>query len=305
MDDILETALADLAARYPLIAKGIFDPQKADASLVEQSKRVLADFMVGKESADLGSALDAFAKISFDFLRLQARFLKSGRYKSDDAEALIRDLYLNSEKMEGYYLDGLFLTYAFWPNHVRILRFYQERFLSAQGRGGALLEVGVGHGLMALATLRQVADISLTGLDVSPAALSYSARLLARHGIDSGRYWLHEVDVMNPDRMAGLPVPDGGWEGAICCEVVEHVMDPAALLSRINSMLRPGGRLFMTTVANIEAEDHVYLFASSEEIRKLTTDCGFVTIDELSLPLPGFDVDSRQPLNYAAILTKQ
>jgi 2-polyprenyl-3-methyl-5-hydroxy-6-metoxy-1,4-benzoquinol methylase len=304
MNDLLDQALAELAARYPLIVNGVVDPQRTEEQLVRQSQQILADFMADKEPSALTVGLDAFAKISFDFLRLQSRFLKSGRYKRDDAEALIRDLYRNSEKMEGYYLDGLFLTYAFWPNHAQILRFYQESFLAAQKSDGPLLEVGIGHGLMALLTLRNLAGITLTGLDVSPAALVYAQRLLSRHGISANGYSLHEVDVMNEEDMASVSTPEGGWSGAICCEVVEHVMNPRALLTRIYAMLRPGAQFFMTTVVNIEAEDHVYLFENSEQIRELTAKCGFNTEKELILTLPGFDAGPRQPLNYAAILTR-
>jgi 2-polyprenyl-3-methyl-5-hydroxy-6-metoxy-1,4-benzoquinol methylase len=100
-------------------------------------------------------------------------------------------------------------------------------------------------------------------------------------------------------------MPDGGWSGAVCCEVLEHIMHPELLLARISEVLRPGALFFVSTVANIEAEDHIYLFENADQIRELINTSGFVIKAELILPLPGFAQDARQPLNYAAIVSKE
>jgi 2-polyprenyl-3-methyl-5-hydroxy-6-metoxy-1,4-benzoquinol methylase len=304
MEDMFTKARAEITAKYPLIANGLVDHKSADAAVIAQSKEIITDFITHKGREALSGGLDAFSKISLDFIRLQSRFIRSGKYRTQDAEEMIRDLYQNSEKMEGYYLDGLFLSYAFWPNHAQMLQFYKNRFLANQKDKKSCLEIGVGHGLMALSMLRNLKDLSYTGVDVSPAALKYVQRLMERQNIDSNRFALHEVNVMSAKKMAQVDKPEGGFSYAVCCEVLEHVMQPETLLNRIHDQIQPKAEIFLTTVVNIEAEDHVYLFKNIEQIRELTTLCRFQIKEELALPLPGFPEGPGQPFNYAAVLTK-
>ncbi|MBF0357944.1 MAG: class I SAM-dependent methyltransferase [Magnetococcales bacterium] len=304
MEDLFTKARAEIAAKYPLIANGLVDHNNAAPEVITQSKKIIADFITHKGNDALSGGLDAFSKISLDFIRLQSRFIRSGKYRAQDAEEMIRDLYQNSEKMEGYYLDGLFLSYAFWPNHAQMLQFYKNRFLANQQEKKSCLEIGVGHGLMALSMLRNLTDVAYTGVDVSPAALKYVQRLMERQKIDSNRFALHEVNVMSARKMANISKPDGGFSYAVCCEVLEHVMQPETLLNRIHDQIQPEAELFLTTVVNIEAEDHVYLFKNTEQIRELTDMCRFQIKEELVLPLPGFPEGPSQPFNYAAVLTK-
>ena len=43
-----------------------------------------------------------------------------------------------------------------------------------------------------------------------------------------------------------LPFPDGRFDGVICLEVLEHVPDPALVMSEIARVLRPGGRAWIS-----------------------------------------------------------
>jgi SAM-dependent methyltransferase len=56
------------------------------------------------------------------------------------------------------------------------------------------------------------------------------------------------------------PVPDATYDTVLCSEVLEHVADPAAALSEIHRVLKPGGRLVLTVpfLGRLHEEPHDY-----------------------------------------------
>jgi 2-polyprenyl-3-methyl-5-hydroxy-6-metoxy-1,4-benzoquinol methylase len=56
------------------------------------------------------------------------------------------------------------------------------------------------------------------------------------------------------------PVPDAAYDTVLCSEVLEHVADPGAALAEIGRVLKPGGRLVLTTpfLGRLHDEPHDY-----------------------------------------------
>jgi 2-polyprenyl-3-methyl-5-hydroxy-6-metoxy-1,4-benzoquinol methylase len=293
--------LAWFRQRYPEIAGGLLLGGSDPDPELEGYARAVVGFLARKceaEGRSVDQALEAVARISFDFLRLQPRFMRTGRYRSAQSAPLVERIYSRKDVMEGYYLDGLLLTYAFWTNHAALYRYFVRGFLPRLPREARVLEIGVGHGLMALTLLRELPRARYEGLDISAFSLSYAAGLLSANAVGLDRVSLREEDA---SRRKARPAAE--WDAVLCCEVLEHVEDPAGLLETVRARLRPRGEAFITTVANVEAEDHIYRFEDEDHIRRLVGEAGLRIESELVLPLRGFEEAHPRPLNYGAVLS--
>jgi 2-polyprenyl-3-methyl-5-hydroxy-6-metoxy-1,4-benzoquinol methylase len=102
--------------------------------------------------------------------------------------------------------------------------------LGTQGlRGLVVADVGCGGGSF----LDLLVGLAQETIAIEPARL-YAASLSRRH-----RYFPYCGDA--------LPDYSGKIDLAVCFEVLEHVADPPRLLREIRDLLKPGGRLFLST----------------------------------------------------------
>lgn len=108
------------------------------------------------------------------------------------------------------------------------------RFVRGLGRAEAALDLGCGDGRLAAA----LDAGQLTLADVSRMALDRAA----------GRLPQARAVELEPD--APLPLDDGAFDLVLCAETIEHVRDAQLLLSEARRVLRPGGRLALTTPAH-------------------------------------------------------
>jgi len=101
-----------------------------------------------------------------------------------------------------------------------------------------VLDVGCGGGLLSEAMA--AAGARVTGIDLAPDLLKI-ARL---HRLESGvavDYALSSVETLAAGRPAGFDV-------VTCMEMLEHVPEPASVVVACARLLRPGGRLFLSTL---------------------------------------------------------
>lgn len=110
-----------------------------------------------------------------------------------------------------------------------------REWLGENWRGRTVVDLGCGGGLLAVPLAR--AGARVIGIDVAPRALR-SARREQPDG------WLPVVaDLVTP------PIPAASADVALLADVLEHVDDPAAVVRAAATMLRPGGSLFVNTIA--------------------------------------------------------
>lgn len=104
--------------------------------------------------------------------------------------------------------------------------------------GAAVLDVGCGGGLLSEALAKAGAQV--TAIDLAPNLLKV-ARL---HGLESG-IKVHYRQL--PVEQLAQEAP-GSFDAVTCMEMLEHVPAPASVVRACATLLKPGGRLFLSTL---------------------------------------------------------
>ncbi|HET9032269.1 MAG TPA: bifunctional 2-polyprenyl-6-hydroxyphenol methylase/3-demethylubiquinol 3-O-methyltransferase UbiG [Dokdonella sp.] len=104
--------------------------------------------------------------------------------------------------------------------------------------GARVLDVGCGGGLLSEALARAGANV--IGIDLAAAVLDV-ARL---HLLESGL----EVDYREVSVESLVGEMAGQFDVITCLEMLEHVPDPSSVIRACADLLKPGGRLFLSTL---------------------------------------------------------
>lgn len=107
-----------------------------------------------------------------------------------------------------------------------------------QLRDAAVLDVGCGGGLLSEALAQSGAKV--TAIDLAPNLLKV-ARL---HGLESGI----KVDYREMPVEALAEQAPASFDAITCMEMLEHVPEPASIIDACATLLKPGGRLFLSTL---------------------------------------------------------
>ena len=101
-----------------------------------------------------------------------------------------------------------------------------------------VLDLGCGGGLLSEALAKAGAEV--TGIDLAPDLI----KVAKLHRLESGV----QVDYREQSAEALAEQAPGTFDAITCMEMLEHVPDPAAILRACATLLRPGGRLFLSTL---------------------------------------------------------
>lgn len=105
-------------------------------------------------------------------------------------------------------------------------------------RAATVLDVGCGGGLLSESLAKEGARV--TAIDLAPELLKV-ARLHTLESRVEVDYRLSSVEAL----AAGQPAT---YDAITCMEMLEHVPDPASVLQACATLLKPGGRLFVSTL---------------------------------------------------------
>ena len=100
-----------------------------------------------------------------------------------------------------------------------------------------VLDVATGTGAVALELVRQH-GCSVVGIDRSPEMLAVARNRVAAHRLGA-KIELHE------GRAEALPFPDDSFDGLTVTYLLRYVDDPAATISELARLVRPGGTMAM------------------------------------------------------------
>jgi SAM-dependent methyltransferase len=101
--------------------------------------------------------------------------------------------------------------------------------------GSRVLEAGCGVGAQTVILAGNSPGARLTSVDISEASLREAARRVAAAGFANVAF--RQADLYS------LPFDDASFDHVFVCFVLEHLRDPAAVLSELRRVLSPGGSL--------------------------------------------------------------
>jgi hypothetical protein len=76
---------------------------------------------------------------------------------------------------------------------------------------------------------------------------------------------------------------------------MEHIPDPLFSLRELRRTMQPGAPVFITTVVNSNAIDHLYLFREPVEIRSMIREAGFELAAEKHFGVSDYAGNAKDP----------
>ena len=225
-----------------------------------------------------GTPLNSIIEYTVHYLREQVSYLATGQYSNVDFNEVFESVYDNEEIMKAFYLEGLMLTHGFWKIHFLIHKYFTDEFVPQITAGAYGSEFGYGHGLYLLEILNAYPDVKTKSFDISKYSQEFAHKLLLASDIDSVRFDLQIADMRNR-----FPLDDESIDWAILAEILEHIPDPAYALSEIARCTKDGAPIFITTVVDSNALDHIYMFENPDEIRHMIENAGITITSEMIL----------------------
>ena len=168
-------------------------------------------------------------------------------------------------------------------------------------RGARMLDVGCGAGLLSEALAREGAHV--TAIDLGPDLI----KIAKLHTLESGV----EVDYRLTSVEALAEESPGSFDAIVCMEMLEHVPDPSAIIAACATLLKPGGRLFLSTLNRTPAAFALAIVGAEYIARMLPKGThqyrDFIKPSELAAWLRAADVELEDmsgliynPLNHTA-----
>jgi 2-polyprenyl-6-hydroxyphenyl methylase/3-demethylubiquinone-9 3-methyltransferase len=124
--------------------------------------------------------------------------------------------------------------------------------------GKKVIDVGCGGGILAESMAEIGAEV--TGIDMGEAPLSV-AKL---HGLESGI----TVDYQRITAEAMAAQHPAAFDVVTCMEMLEHVPDPASVITACAKLVKPGGSVFFSTI-NRNPKSYLFAVVGAEYVLKM------------------------------------
>jgi 2-polyprenyl-6-hydroxyphenyl methylase/3-demethylubiquinone-9 3-methyltransferase len=160
--------------------------------------------------------------------------------------------------------------------------------------GKKVIDIGCGGGILTESMAKKGADV--TGIDLSEKAL----KVADLHSLESGAQVRYQK--IAAEDMAAAEA--GQYDVVTCMEMLEHVPDPASVIKACQSLVKPGGYVFFSTL-NRNLKSYLFAVIGAEYLLQLlpkgTHDYAkFITPAELSQSIrnAGLEVLGMKGLSY-------
>jgi 2-polyprenyl-6-hydroxyphenyl methylase/3-demethylubiquinone-9 3-methyltransferase len=126
--------------------------------------------------------------------------------------------------------------------------------------GKRVLDVGCGGGILAESVARRGAARVL-GIDLAVKPLRVAQLHALEAGVENIEYREVAAEALAAEQPAAFDV-------VTCMEMLEHVPDPAAIVAACARLVRPGGRVFFSTI-NRNPKSFLFAIVGAEHVLKL------------------------------------
>ena len=125
--------------------------------------------------------------------------------------------------------------------------------------GKRVLDVGCGGGILSDSIARRGANV--LGIDLSAKAL----KVAQLHALEADTPNVEYREVSAETLAVEQP---GGFDVVTCMEMLEHVPDPSSIVAACTSLVKPGGRVFFSTI-NRNAKAFLFAIVGAEHVLQL------------------------------------
>ena len=126
-------------------------------------------------------------------------------------------------------------------------------------KGRRVLDVGCGGGVLSDAMARRGAQV--LGIDLASKPL----KVAQLHALEAGTQAVEYREVAAETLAAEVP---GAFDVVTCMEMLEHVPDPAAIVSACATLVKPGGWVFFSTL-NRNPKSFLFAIVGAEHVLNL------------------------------------
>lgn len=257
---------------------------------------VLSDYSLDKFYQNLHSLVE----FSLEFLRLQVRLVKTGKYLYSSFAEVERYVYNDpNRRLSGpWYMMALYFSQVFWVTHYKVNKFFLEHVCNGNKKDGLILEAPSGTGVFISNFLTRNPSWYGTALDLSDSAIEFTQRMIDTFEIDE------QVGLCKHDFFKYNP--SFKYDIVLCGEFLEHLERPEDALNKLYSFVKDDGCVFLTVAVYASMIDHIYLYRNVQELRQQIYDAGFeIDMELVQNVFKGSGPrDSNTPINYSAILVK-
>lgn len=129
----------------------------------------------------------------------------------------------------------------------------------AELSGQRVLDVGCGGGILAESMARRGAQV--LGIDMGEAPLAVGRLHASEAGVSNIEYRQVTVEALAAEQ-------PGSFDAVTCLEMLEHVPDPGAIVAACFNLVKPGGRVFFSTL-NRNPKSWLFAIVGAEYVLRM------------------------------------